>query len=257
VLEKPALDRRLTTQTVQDESQIATVFLQVVVRKIRGLRQALPQREMDPGFQSRIQEAYTQYRSLLEADRQNLHKPIHPGAVIQALKKHAPENAIICSDVGDHTYWLYKRFVCEGQTTLLCANMAGMGFGIPAAVACSFAEPGRRVIAVTGDGGFGMAGMEFTTAVHNRLLLTIVVFNDGKLKNIKKEMEEYGYPEYRVDFPNPDFARFASTAGGTGFYVEEPEDLDEAFRKALASSGPSLIDVRVDPDKYIEAIHRV
>ena len=194
---------------------------------------------------------------LLEADRQNLHKPIHPGAVIQALKKHAPENAIICSDVGDHTYWLYKRFVCEGQTTLLCANMAGMGFGIPAAVACSFAEPGRRVIAVTGDGGFGMAGMEFTTAVHNRLLLTIVVFNDGKLKNIKKEMEEYGYPEYRVDFPNPDFARFASTAGGTGFYVEEPEDLDEAFRKALASSGPSLIDVRVDPDKYIEAIHRV
>ncbi len=224
---------------------------------IRMLREALPEREIDPEFQSRIQEAHTQYQSLLEADRQNLHKPIHPGAVIQALKKHAPKNAIICSDVGDHTYWFYKRFVCEGQTTLLCANMAGMGFGVPAAIACSFAEPERRVIALTGDGGFGMAGMEFTTAVHNRLPITVVVFNDRKLKNIKKEMEEYGYPEYRVDFPNPDFAQLAATAGGSGFRVEEPEDLDEAFRKALTSPLPSLIDVMVDPQKHIEAIHRL
>ncbi|MGB2907863.1 MAG: thiamine pyrophosphate-dependent enzyme [Candidatus Aminicenantaceae bacterium] len=226
-------------------------------RMVRMLRETLPKREMDPEFLSLIRAAHTQYLDLLEADRQNLHKPIHPGTVIQALKTHAPQNAIICSDVGDHTYWFYKRFVCEGQTTLLCANMAGMGFGVPAAIACSFASPERHVIALTGDGGFGMAGMEFATAVHNRLPITIVVFNDGKLKNIKKEMVEYGYPVYRVDFPNPDFAQFAKTAGGSGFRVEDPEDLDEAFRKAMASSLPSIIDIKIDPEKYIEAIHRV
>jgi pyruvate oxidase len=70
-------------------------------------------------------------------------------------------------------------------------------------------------------------------------------------------MVEYGYPVYRVDFPNPDFAQFAKTAGGSGFRVEDPEDLDEAFRKAMASSLPSIIDVKIDPEKYIEAIHRV
>jgi pyruvate oxidase len=181
-------------------------------RVIRMLREALPKREMDPEFRSLIEESHAKYRALLEADRQNLHKPIYPGTVIQALKKHAPENAIIC---------------------------------------------GRRVIALTGDGGFGMAGMEFTTAVHNRLPITVVVFNDGKLKNIKKEMEEYGYPVYRLDFPNPDFAQFATTAGGLGIRVEEPENLDEAFRKALSSSLPSLIDVKIDPERYIEAIHRL
>ncbi len=226
-------------------------------RVVQMLRQALPKREMDPEFRSLIREAHTKYLGLLEADRQNLLKPIHPGTVIQALKTHAPQNAIICSDVGDHTYWFYKRFVCEGQTTLLCANMAGMGFGVPAAIACSFARPERPVIALTGDGGFGMAGMEFTTAVHNRLPITIVVFNDGKLKNIKKEMEGSGYPVYRVEFPNPDFSQFAKTAGGLGFRVEDPEDLDEAFRKAMASSLPSIIDVKIDPEKYIEAIHRL
>lgn len=223
---------------------------------IRKLKQTLSGKKIDPEFQSRIRKAFTQYRALLEEDRQNFTKPIQPGTVIQALKKHAPHNAIICSDVGDHTYWFYKRFICEGQTTLLCANMAGMGFGIPAGIACQMAEPDRPVIVLTGDGGFGMAGMEFSTAVHNRLPITVIVFNDGKLKNIKKEQAEYGYPEYRVEFPNPDFAQMASSVGGLGIRVEEPEDLDEAFRKAISSSLPSLIDVLVDPEKYIEAIHR-
>jgi len=223
---------------------------------IRMLQQALPEKKIDPKFQSSIREAFTQYRAILEADRQNFTKPIQPGTVIQALKKYAPGNAIICSDVGDHTYWFYKRFVCEGQTTLLCANMAGLGFGIPAGIACQLAEPERPVFVLTGDGGFGMAGMEFSTAVHNQLPITVIVFNDGKLKNIKKEQEEYGYPEYRVEFPNPDFAQMASSVGGLGIRVEEPEDLDEAFREAVSSSLTSLIDVLVDPDKYIEAIHR-
>jgi pyruvate oxidase len=223
---------------------------------IQRLRKILPQKDIDPEFQATIREAYTKYRALLEADRQDLHSPISPGRVIQALKTHIPNNAVVCTDVGDHTYWFYKRFMCEGQTTLLCANMAGVGFAVPAAIACAFAQPDRPVVALTGDGGFGMAGMEFTTAVFNRLPITVVVFNDGKLKNIKKEQEEYGYPEYRVDFPNPDYAQMAATAGGAGFGVEDPDDLDEAIRKALASPLPSLVDVKVDPDKYIAAVHR-
>jgi pyruvate oxidase len=116
-----------------------------------------------------IQLTHSEYKELLEEDARNKQKPIHPGAVIQALKRLAAKDALVCSDVGDHTYWFYKRFVCDGQQTLLCANMAGMGFGVPAAVACQFAQPKRQVIAITGDGGFGMAGMEFTTAVHNKL----------------------------------------------------------------------------------------
>ena len=176
--------------------------------------------------------------------------------MIQALKKNAAQNAIICSDVGDHTYWFYKRFVCEKHQTFLCANMAGMGFGVPAAIACQFAQPNRQVIAITGDGGFGMAGMEFMTAVYNQLPITVIVFNDGKLKNIKKEQEGYGYPEYRVSFTNPNMAEMASSSGGWGVRVSDPKELDSAINKAINSAKPAIVEVMVNPDIYIKAVHR-
>ncbi len=223
---------------------------------IRQLKKILPARSMDPGLSKAVQEAKVKYAALLKEDRQNFQKPIHPGFVIQSLKKNIASDALICSDVGDHTYWFYKRFVCEGQQTLLCANMAGMGFAIPAAIACQFEQPGRQVVAYTGDGGFGMAGMEFTTAVQNKLPITVIAFNDGKLKNIKKEQEEYGYPEYKISFPNPSMADIASSSGGLGMRIEDPGHLDDAIRKALASSLPSLVEIMVDPGIYIHAVHR-
>jgi pyruvate oxidase len=225
-------------------------------RVIQMLKQACSPKKIESRFMEAIRAANSEYQSLLEADARNKQKPIHPGAVIQALKRQVAKNALICSDVGDHTYWFYKRFVCDGQQTLLCANMASMAFGIPAAIACQLAQPKRQVIAYTGDGGFGMAGMEFTTAVQNKLPIKVIVFNDGKLKNIKKEQEEYGYPEYRVSFPNPNFAEMAASAGGLGIRVSEPDKLDEAIREALDSHLPALVEVMVDPNIYIKGVRR-
>ncbi len=227
-----------------------------VHRVIKMLREAAEPKEIDPGFLESIRSAHKQYKDLLYQDFQNMQKPIHPGAVIQAMKKNAAENAIICSDVGDHTYWFYKRFICEKHQTFLCANMAGMGFGIPAAVACQFAQPSRQVIALTGDGGFGMAGMEFMTAVFNKLPITVIVFNDGKLKNIKKEQEIYGYPEYKVSFTNPNIAEMARSSGGWGIRVSDPEELDSALSEALKSSRTAIVEVMVDPNVYIKPVQR-
>jgi len=227
-----------------------------VLKVIRMLREVMPQKQIDPSYFNDIQSTHEQYRALLEEDSQNKQKPIHPGFVIRALNRQLAKDALICSDVGDHTYWFYKRFVCDGHRTLLCANMAGMAFGIPAAIASQFEQPERQVVAYTGDGGFGMAGMEFTTAVQNKLPITVVVMNDGKLKNIKKEQEEYGYPEYKVSFPNPNFAQLATSAGGLGIRVSEPEKLDEALREVLDSPLPSLVEIMVDSDIYIQSVKR-
>ena len=225
-------------------------------RVIEMLKQVATPRAIEPKFLEAIRTADKQYKELLEQDTQQKQKPIHPGAVIQVLKKRAAKDAIICSDVGDHTYWFYKRFVCEKHQTFLCANMAGMGFGVPAAIACQFAQPHRQVIAITGDGGFGMAGMEFMTAVYNKLPITVIVFNDGKLKNIKKEQESYGYPEYRVSFTNPNMAEMANSSGGFGIRVSDPEKLDSAMNEAINSTKPAIVEVMVDPDLYIKAVRR-
>jgi pyruvate oxidase len=223
---------------------------------VKMLKERAKKKEMQAEFKKAVDSARSEHRALIEEDAHNMQRPIHPGAVIQALKRQVAGDALICVDVGDHTYWFYKRFICEGQRTLLCANMAGMGFGIPAAVACQFAQPDRQVVALTGDGGFGMVGTEFTTAVHNKLPITVIVFNDGKLKNIKKEQEEYGYPEYRVSFPNPNFADMASSLGALGMRVTEAEKLEEKIRAALAFPASALVEVMVDPDVYIKGVHR-
>jgi pyruvate oxidase len=101
-----------------------------------------------------------------------------------------------------------------------------------------------------------MAGMEFMTAIHNNLPITVIVFNDGKLKNIKKEQEDYGYPEYRVSFVNPNMAEMAESSGGLGIRVDDPEGLDKAMAEALGSSKPSIVEVLVDPDVYIKSVSR-
>jgi pyruvate oxidase len=81
-----------------------------------------------------------------------------------------------------------------------------------------------------------------------------VLFNDSKLKNIKKEQMMYGYKEFGTDFVNPNFADFAKSCGGEGYRVEKPEELDKALEKAFKSDNPAIVDVVVDPDKMAPII---
>ncbi len=192
----------------------------------------------------------------LEDESKDLSSPINPGYVIQALKRNVSDDAIITVDVGDHTYWFYKKFICEGQRPYLSANMASMGFGLPAALSAKLDFPDKQVICVSGDGGFAMLMADFTTAVRENLDITVIVFNDGKLKNIKKEQIREGFPEYGVSFPNPNFAEFAVTCGGHGIRVEKAEDLDAALREAFDSGTPSIVEVIVDPDRMAASTRR-
>jgi pyruvate oxidase len=132
-----------------------------------------------------------------------------------------------------------------------------MGFAFPASLAAKLEYPDKQVIALTGDGGFGMLMADFTTAVREDLAVKVVVFNDGKLKNIMKEELRSGYPEYGVSFPNPRFADFALECGGDGYRVEDPGDLDAALESAFKSAKPAIVEVMVDPDKMASATKKV
>jgi thiamine pyrophosphate-dependent acetolactate synthase large subunit-like protein/rubredoxin len=218
----------------------ASAVLARLIEKVEG-------KDADAEFWSSIARLKAAHLQEVEADVSDLSRPVNPGYVIQCLRRQIARDAIICVDVGDHTYWFYKKFLCEGQRTYLSANIASMGFGLPAALSAKLDYPDRQVVCLTGDGGFGMLAADFTTAVRENLGITVIVFNDGKLKNIKKEQERDGYPEFGVDFPNPDFAQFAASCGGEGYRVENPSELDGVLRKALTSGRPTIVDVLVDP----------
>ncbi|HEY6585931.1 MAG TPA: thiamine pyrophosphate-binding protein [Candidatus Methanoperedens sp.] len=187
----------------------------------------------------------------IKKDAMDTSIPVSPGYVIQAIKKHAKKDALITVDSGDHTYWFYKRYLCDGEQTLFSSNMGSMAFAFPASMAGQLIYPDRQVICITGDGGFAMLMADFTTAVFNKLPVKVIIFNDGMLKNIKKEQEMYGYKAFGIEFINPDFADFAISCGGDGFRVERPEDLDNAIEQAFSSTKPSIVDVVIDKAKML------
>ncbi len=210
--------------------------------------------QADTAYFAEIKQIKETHLHDLSVDAQDLSVPINPGFVIQSLQKHISKDAIICVDVGDHTYWMYKKFICDGQETFMSANMASMGFGLPGALAGQMDYPNRQVVCVTGDGGFGMLMIDFSTAVFNQLPIKVILFNDSRLKNIKKEQQWYGYKEFGIEFINPDFAAFARSLGAEGFRVEKPQELDAAISTAFKTNKPAIIDILVDPEKMAPKI---
>ncbi len=206
-------------------------------------------KEPDQDFTAQIGAFKKEHLAEIAADAIDMSSPVNPGLVIQTIKKHVTGDAVICVDVGDHTYWFYKKFICEGQKTYLSANIASMGFSLPAALSAQLDFPDKQVVCVTGDGGFGMLMADFTTAVREKLAINVIVFNDGVLKNIKKEQNRDGYPEYGIEFENPNFAEFATASGGLGIRVDDPRKLDAAVKEAFESKLPSLVEVMVDREK--------
>ena len=109
------------------------------------------------------------------------------------------------------------------------------------------AAPDRTFVAISGDGGFGQYMGDFLTAVKYGINITHVLLNNGELGKISKEQRDGEWQVWQTDLHNVNFAEYARLCGGTGYRVESPDDLETAFRDALAVEGPSLVDVRADP----------
>ena len=99
------------------------------------------------------------------------------------------------------------------------------------------------MVALTGDGGFAMTGMEFATAVQHHLPITVVVFNNSLLGEEAVKQEKAGLPVYGMHLTNPDFAAFAQAAGGQGWRPRNARELGDALEHAINSREPTLVDV--------------
>ena len=177
-------------------------------------------------------------------------------AVFDALTRLAPKDAVMPVDVGNNTYSYGRYFECSEQAVIMSGYLGSIGFGLPAAMGAWAAtqEPataytGRKVISISGDGGFGQYAMEFTTAVKYGMNLTHVLLNNANLGKITKEQRAGEWPVWQTELQNPCFAKFADNCGGVGIRVEKADELDDAIKAALAvTDGPSLIEVMADQE---------
>jgi pyruvate dehydrogenase (quinone)/pyruvate oxidase len=148
--------------------------------------------------------------------------------------------------------WAARHWQIRGDREFyLSGNLATMAPGLPYAIGIAHANPGRQVIAYVGDGGFAMLMAEFNTACRYGLPIKVVINNNNSLGQILWEQMVLGYPEHGVRFgePTPDYAAWATAAGGHGVRVEKAAEVEHAIQTALAFDGPALVDIAVDPNE--------
>ncbi len=175
--------------------------------------------------------------------------PVHLGEIAVWLRDTLPEDAIITTGAGNFTGWPQRFHRFRRFRSQLGPTNGAMGYGLPAAIAASLAEPSRMVLCWAGDGEFLMTGQELATAMMYGLAPIVLVVNNGMYGTIRMHQERR-YPG-RVSataLVNPDFAALARAYGAHGEVVERTEDFAAAFTRARAAGRAALIELRVDPE---------
>jgi thiamine pyrophosphate-dependent acetolactate synthase large subunit-like protein len=193
-----------------------------------------------------------------QADLARSRDKLHPQAVARAVSDVAAANAVFVFDTGLNTLWSGNWVRQNGTQRIIGSfNNAAVGTAIGQANGVQALDRTRQVIVLTGDGGFNMLMGEFMTAVHHKLPIKVVIFNNSALGLITLEAESVGILPFRsaIEFPNPDFAAFARACGAHGFSVKQPAALPAALAEAFACEGPAIVDCVVVPDEMPNMPH--
>jgi len=173
--------------------------------------------------------------------------PLKPQRILRDLRAQMGREDILISDVGTHKLWIARTFPAYEPNTVLISNgYAAMGFALPAAIAAKLVHPERKVVAVSGDGGFLMNCQELETAHRLGLAVVNVIFRDGGYNLIQWKQQTHLGREAGVRFGNPDFVALAAAFGAKGYRVDSARALAPILAEALAQPGPSIVDVPVD-----------
>ncbi|HZW31732.1 MAG TPA: thiamine pyrophosphate-binding protein [Isosphaeraceae bacterium] len=174
-----------------------------------------------------------------------------PQTVMEIVREVLPRNGVVACDVGAHKILLGQVWTAyEPRTYLVSNGLSSMGAGLPGALAARLWWPKRPVVAIIGDGGFGMYLGELETAVRLGVALPIVVLVDGSLSLIKLGQLQRGYLPSGVDFGCPRLAEIARGFGAVGVRVETAEAVRAAMEQALGHSGITVIEAIVDAGAY-------
>ncbi len=179
---------------------------------------------------------------------------IKPQYMIEALYEATGGEAIVTSDVGQHQMWTAQYFHFKRPRQWINSGGLGtMGYGLPAAMGAKVGRPDETVICVTGDGSIQMNAQELATCADNGIDVKVFIMNNGYLGMVRQWQELFWERRYsHVEMGrNPDFVKLADAYGCTGMRVADKAEVPEAFREALATAGPVVVDVRVTAEENV------
>ncbi|MFP3801870.1 thiamine pyrophosphate-requiring protein [Paraburkholderia sp. SIMBA_027] len=225
---------------------------------LRALLPLLEQKSQE-SWRNRIVHANERWQRVLdEREQAPTGGKVNPQRVVTELSPRLPDGAIVTSDSGSCANWYARDLkIRRGMMCSLSGGLASMGAAVPYAIAAKFAHPGRPVIALVGDGAMQMNNMaELITVAkywHNWAspCWICAVFNNEDLNQVTWEQRVMmGDPKFEAsqDIPNVPYHRFAELIGLTGIYVDDAEQIGDAWEQALAAPRPVVIEVKTDPE---------
>jgi len=184
-------------------------------------------------------------RTLARADESRF--PLTPQRIVSDVRKVVPADGIVALDNGMYKIWFARCYRTRNANALLLDNaLATMGAGLPSAMMAAILNPGKRVLAVCGDGGFMMNSQELETAVRLKLDLVVLIIQDDAYGMIRWKQAVDNFADWGLAFGNPDFVKYAEAYGAKGRRVESADGLGAALEAAFREGGVQLVIVPVD-----------
>lgn len=173
--------------------------------------------------------------------------PAHPARALLEIRAALGRDNILISDVGLHKLWIGRTFPAHEPNTVLIANgLAGMGFAVPSAIGAKLVHPTKKVVTVSGDGGFLMNAQELETATRLKTPFVNVVWENRQYGSIVWKQEKKFGRHFGVDFTNPDFVKLAEAFGLPAWRAESVDDFSARLRHALTLDVPSVLVLPID-----------
>ena len=166
---------------------------------------------------------------------------------VEVLRSELPDDGIFVDELTQVGYFSRMAFpVYEPRSFITSGYQGTLGYGFATSLGVQVGNPDKKVLSISGDGGFMYNMQELSTAVRHKIPLVAIVFNDGAFGNVKRiQQEGYGGRTIASDLTNPDFVKLAESFGAAGLRAKSPEELGPAIREGFNNNHPTLIDVPV------------
>jgi pyruvate dehydrogenase (quinone) len=175
------------------------------------------------------------------------HHPIRPEYLTATIDRLADDDAVFTVDTGTPYIWAARYLSMRGNRRIFgSSTWASMANAMPNSIGIALSQPGRQVIAMCGDGGISMLFGDLMTIAERQLPVKLVVFHNSMLDFVDIEFQEAGLVPFGTTLWTPNFAEVAKAMGIGSVRIEDPKDVEQSIKEALAMPGPVLIDAVVD-----------
>ena len=220
---------------------------------LKVAKELYPNGKKHPEIIKAIEEYKKEFKESNKAIAEDSRFPMTPQRILKDVREVLPEDAIICTDVGWNKNGVGQQFdITQAGTIMHPGGLATMGFGSAALLGVKLAKPDKKVITLIGDGGFGTNPSVLATAKEYNIPVVWVVMNNyafGTIAGLEGAHYKHNFGTvFKIDNKpyNPEWAEVAKAYGIKAKKIQSADEFKEAFREAIDSNEPYLLDVPME-----------